>query len=93
LRHCTCRVGDAARSRPALDVLNRLRVLRSADLGRLAELSITATLRRPRGTRDTAQVPAHAGGVDLLSGDRVVRGERLSLDPYGVVVLREDAGG
>jgi beta-galactosidase len=34
------------------------------------------------------KVPAHAGGVDLLSGDRVEPGQPIDLDPYGVRVLR-----
>ena len=33
---------------------------------------------------------AHTGGVDLLSGDRVERGEPITLDPNGVMVLREN---
>jgi beta-galactosidase len=60
----------------------------------------TAVRVAPDGTRllfvlnhraEPVDVPSPAGGVDLLSGDRVAGGGRLRLDPYGVVVLREDA--
>ncbi|SDE17693.1 beta-galactosidase [Auraticoccus monumenti] len=36
------------------------------------------------------EVPAHTGGTDLLTGDRVEAGQPLRLGPAGVVVLRED---
>src|SRR5262249_30680162 len=39
---------------------------------------------------EPVEVAAPGGGVDLLSGDRVARGERPRLDAYGVAVLRED---
>jgi beta-galactosidase len=61
----------------------------------------TAVRVAPDGTRvlfvlnhgaEPVEVPAPAGGVDLLTGDRVACGGRLRLDPYGVVVLREDGG-
>lgn len=35
-------------------------------------------------------VPACAGGVDLLTGDRIERGQQLTLPPNGVVLLRVD---
>ncbi|MGI5213465.1 beta-galactosidase [Plantactinospora sp. CA-290183] len=34
-------------------------------------------------------VPAHRAGSDLLSGDGVEHGQPITLDPYGVMVLRE----
>jgi beta-galactosidase len=40
---------------------------------------------------EPAEAPAPASGVDLLTGDRVTRGERLRLDAYGVVLLREES--
>jgi beta-galactosidase len=61
----------------------------------------TAVRVAPDGTRllfvlnhgaEPVEVPAPAGGVDLLTGDRVVCGGLLRLDAYGVVVVREDAG-
>ncbi|WP_049569946.1 beta-galactosidase [Nonomuraea sp. SBT364] len=53
----------------------------------------------PDGTRlafllnhnaDPVVVNAHAGGTDLLTGDRVERGGPIKLGPRGVLVLRED---
>ena len=38
------------------------------------------------------EVPAHASGVDVLTGRAVSAGEVLHLDPTGVLVLRRDAG-
>lgn len=35
------------------------------------------------------EVPAHAAGTDLLTGSSVALGERLALEPKGVVVLKE----
>ncbi len=52
----------------------------------------------PDGTRllfllnhgaEPVEVAAPGGGVDLLSGDRVERGQRMRLRPYGVAVLRD----
>jgi len=60
----------------------------------------TAVRVAPDGTRllfvlnhgaEPVEVPSPAGGEDLLTGERVAGGGRLRLDPYGVVVLREDA--
>jgi beta-galactosidase len=54
----------------------------------------------PDGTRllfllnhraEPVEVEARTGGVDLLSGDRYERGGPITLEPYGVLVLREDA--
>ncbi len=39
---------------------------------------------------DAVDVPAHAAGVDLLTGRHVAAGEPLHLEPTDVVVLRED---
>jgi beta-galactosidase len=59
----------------------------------------TAVRVAPDGTRllfllnhraEAVEVTACAGGVDLLTGDRVAGGQRVRLEPYGVVVLRED---
>jgi beta-galactosidase len=59
----------------------------------------TAVRVTPDGTRllfllnhgaEAVEVAAPAGGVDLLSGDRVACGQQIRLDPGGVVVLRED---
>ncbi|MHA6624953.1 beta-galactosidase [Pseudonocardia sichuanensis] len=36
-------------------------------------------------------VPAHAGGTELLTGRRIAAGEVLHLEPTDVIVLREDA--
>jgi beta-galactosidase len=35
-------------------------------------------------------VPAHTGGVDLLTSNRIAPGQQLTLGEYGVLVLRED---
>ncbi|WP_155387121.1 beta-galactosidase [Catellatospora paridis] len=60
----------------------------------------TAVRVAPDGTRlrfllnhraDKVTVTACAGGVDLLTGERVEAGQPLALDPLGVVVLRETA--
>jgi beta-galactosidase len=60
----------------------------------------TAVRVSPDGTRllfllshraDPVEIAAPAGGVDLLSGDRIACGQRVRLDPNGVVVLREDS--
>lgn len=40
---------------------------------------------------DTLDVPARRGGTDLLSGQRVERGDPIRLEPRGVKVMREDA--
>jgi len=40
---------------------------------------------------DTVEVPARRAGCDLLSGQRVERGDPIRLEPRGVKVLREDA--
>lgn len=40
---------------------------------------------------DAVEVPARRGGSDLLSGQRVERGDPIRLEPRGVKVLREDA--
>lgn len=62
----------------------------------------TAVRVTPDGTRlrfllhhgtDPVEVPAPAGGEDLLTGARFQPGQAIRLDRYGVVVLREDAGG
>jgi beta-galactosidase len=37
------------------------------------------------------EVPARTGGVDLLTGERVESGQPLTLDPRGVMVLREES--
>ncbi|NES13824.1 MULTISPECIES: beta-galactosidase [Micromonospora] len=39
---------------------------------------------------EPVEVAAAAGGVDLLTGDRVEGGQPIRLDPYGVMVVRED---
>jgi beta-galactosidase len=62
----------------------------------------TAVRVAPDGTRllfllnhraEPVEVPALGDGVDLLTGDRVAHGQRIRLDPYGVMVLREDPSG
>ena len=62
----------------------------------------TAARVAPDGTRllfllnhaaEPVEVEACAGGVDLLTGELVGKGQRLRLEPYGVVVLREDTAG
>jgi beta-galactosidase len=59
----------------------------------------TAVRVTPDGTRllfllnhraEPVEVAASTGGVDLLTGDRVAPGRPISLEPRGVVVLRED---
>lgn len=61
----------------------------------------TAVRVAPDGTRllfllnhraQPVEVAAPGSGVDLLSGDRIGRGQQIRLDQYGVVVLREDRG-
>jgi beta-galactosidase len=37
---------------------------------------------------EPVEVAAPAGGVDMLSGEPVACGQRVGLDPYGVLVLR-----
>ncbi|RKR86414.1 beta-galactosidase [Micromonospora pisi] len=58
----------------------------------------TAVRVAPDGTRllfllhhgdEPAETTARSGGVDLLSGDRVTRGEPIRLGPRAVLVLRE----
>ncbi|SBT46185.1 beta-galactosidase [Micromonospora narathiwatensis] len=39
---------------------------------------------------EPVEVTAYAGGVDLLTGDRVEGGQPVRLDPRGVMVVRED---
>lgn len=41
---------------------------------------------------EPVEVPALAGGEDLLTGARFGPGQAIRLDQYGVVVLREDSG-
>ncbi|MBO0607682.1 beta-galactosidase trimerization domain-containing protein, partial [Myceligenerans salitolerans] len=41
---------------------------------------------------DAVVVPAHASGVDLLTGRPIARGEELVLSPTEVVLLREHEG-
>jgi beta-galactosidase len=62
----------------------------------------TAVRVAPDGTRllfllnhraEPVEVPALGDGVDLLTGDRAAHGQRIRLDPYGVMVLREDPRG
>ncbi|WP_377273948.1 beta-galactosidase trimerization domain-containing protein [Peterkaempfera sp. SMS 1(5)a] len=59
----------------------------------------TAVRVAPDGTRllfllnhgeEPVEVPAHSGGVDLLTGERVEQGRPVVLEPCGVRVLRED---
>lgn len=59
----------------------------------------TAVRVAPDGTRslfllnhraEPVEVTAQAGGVDLLTGDTIRPGQPLRLEPYGVVVLRQD---
>ena len=59
----------------------------------------TAVRVAPDGTRllfllnhnaEAVEVPARASGVDLLTGDRLERGRPVTLEPRGVVLLRED---
>jgi beta-galactosidase len=59
----------------------------------------TAVRVTPDGTRlrlllnhrdEPVEVPAHTGGVDLLTGERVESGRPVTLDPRGVLVLREE---
>jgi beta-galactosidase len=61
----------------------------------------TAVRVAPDGTRllfllnhnaDAVEVSACASGVDLLTGDRLERGRPVTLEPRGVVLLREDSG-
>jgi beta-galactosidase len=40
---------------------------------------------------EPVEVPARGGGVDLLTGVRLEEGQPISLEPRGVMVLREDA--
>jgi beta-galactosidase len=56
----------------------------------------------PDGTRlrfllnhrtEPIEVAARADGLDLLSGERVDAGRPVRLEPYGVMVLREDRTG
>jgi beta-galactosidase len=60
----------------------------------------TAVRIAPDGTRllfllnhgaGPVEISARGGGVDLLSGDRVERGQPIGIDPLGVMVLRETA--
>jgi len=60
----------------------------------------TAARVAPDGTRllfvlnhapEPVEVAAPAAGVDLLNGARLAGGDRLCLDAYGVVVLREES--
>ncbi|SHM34721.1 beta-galactosidase [Actinacidiphila paucisporea] len=59
----------------------------------------TAARVAPDGTRllfllnhaaEPVEVPAEAGGLDLLTGERIEPGRPFGLDAYGVRVLRED---
>lgn len=70
-------------------------------LGPYADVSDLETAARvtPGGTRllfllnhrsEQIEVAACGSGVDLLTGERINRGERVRLDPRGVIVLRED---
>ena len=56
--------------------------------GRAGRHAAAVPAQPPRRRRST--VAAGAGGVDLLTGDRVLRGQPMTLKPRGVVVLRED---
>jgi beta-galactosidase len=69
--------------------------------GRYPELPGLETAARvaPDGTRllfllnhadEPVEVPAGAGGLDLLTGERIDPGRPFGLDPYGVRVLREN---
>jgi beta-galactosidase len=59
----------------------------------------TAVRVAPDGTRllfllnhraEPVEVAACTGGVDLLTGERIERGQPVTLDRYGVMLLRED---
>jgi beta-galactosidase len=78
------------------------RVLERHDLiGPYADMPDLETAVRvaPDGTRllfllnhnaEAVEVSACASGVDLLTGDRLERGRPVTLEPRGVVLLRED---
>ncbi|WCE00155.1 beta-galactosidase [Streptomyces sp. HUAS 31] len=88
-----------ALDRPGVDRIVRRILARHDLLGPCADRPTveTATRVAPDGTRllfllnhapEPARFTAHATGTDLLTGKRVEKGEQLTLDPLGTLVLR-----
>ncbi|MEV8432900.1 beta-galactosidase [Streptomyces chartreusis] len=88
-----------ALDRPGVDRIVRRILARHDLLGPSADRPTveTATRVAPDGTRllfllnhapEPAHLTAHATGTDLLTGKRVEKGEQLTLDPLGTLVLR-----
>ncbi|MFC9427126.1 beta-galactosidase [Streptomyces sp. NPDC056987] len=92
-----------ALDQPGVDWVVRRVLARHGLVGPYADhLSVeTAARTAPDGTRllfllnhapEPVSVTAHTTAVDLLTGKRAERGETLTLDPYGVRVLRPEQG-